>query len=80
MAKTAPSTRLRKLLRGRICERINDLGLARKDAGEQLGLNKAQMSRLFDDQDIFSLDRLVDAATSVGLEVRMSAVRPYGGA
>ena len=36
------------------------------------------MSRLFDDQDIFSLDRLVDVASGLGLEVRMSAVRPYG--
>lgn len=79
MATRAPSTRLRKLLRQRIRERIESRNLSRKDAGERIGLNKAQMSRLFDDQDIFSLDRLVDAAASLGLDVRMTAVRPYTG-
>ena len=78
MATKPPSSKLRKLMRIRICERIEALKLTRKDAGETLGLNKAQMSRLFDDQDIFSLDRLVDASAAIGLEVRMSAVRPYG--
>ena len=78
MATTATSTRLRKLMRQRICERIEALDLTRQFAGEKLGMNKAQMSRLFDDQDIFSLDKLVDAAAAIGLEVRMTAVRPYG--
>ena len=79
MATKPPSSKLRKLMRTRICERIEARNMTRKDAGDRLGLNKAQMSRLFDDQDIFSLDRLVDAAAAIGLEVRMSAVRPYRG-
>jgi len=78
MATKAPSGKLRKLMRKRICDRIEAQEMTRNEAGEKLGLNKAQMSRLFDDQDIFSLDRLVDAAGSLGLEVRLSAVRPYG--
>ena len=78
MATKAPSSKLRKMLRKQICDRITARDMTRKDAGEKIGLNKAQMSRLFDDQDIFSLDRLVDAAASLGLDVRMSAVRPYG--
>lgn len=78
MATKPPSNKLRKLMRKKICERIEARDMTRKDAGDKLGLNKAQMSRLFDDQDIFSLDRLVDAAAAIGLEVRMSAVRPYG--
>ncbi len=78
MAARPPSNRLRKLMRSKICERIEVKEMTRKDAGDKLGLNKAQMSRLFDDQDIFSLDRLVDAAAALGLEVRLSVVRPYG--
>jgi predicted XRE-type DNA-binding protein len=77
MAARAPSTKLRKLMRQRICERIDALEMSRVEAGEKLGMNKAQMSRLIADQDIFSLDRLVDAAAAIGLEVRMTAVRPY---
>jgi predicted XRE-type DNA-binding protein len=77
MPTKVPSTKLRKLMRQRICERIVALEMTRAVAGEKLGLNKAQMSRLMDDQDIFSLDRLVDAAAAIGLEVRMTAVRPY---
>ncbi|MFM9971666.1 MAG: XRE family transcriptional regulator [Burkholderiales bacterium] len=77
MATKAPSTQLRKLMRQRICQRIEALEMTRGAAGEQLAMNKAQISRLFDDQDIFSLDRLVDAAAAIGLEVRISAVRPY---
>ena len=78
MATKSPSNKLRKMLRGKIRERIEARNLTRMEAGERVGLNKAQMSRLFDDQDIFSLDRLVDVASGLGLEVRMSAVRPYG--
>ena len=78
MAAKPPSSKLRKLLRKKICDRIEAQVMTRKEAGDKLGLNKAQMSRLFDDQDIFSLDRLVDAAEAIGLEVRMNAVRPYG--
>ena len=75
MAARHPSIRLRKLIREKIRARIEALDMTRAAAGKKLGMNKAQMSRLFDDQDIFSLDRLVDAASTVGLEVRLTAVR-----
>ncbi len=42
-----------------------------------LGTSRAQMSRLNGDEDIFTLDRLVDAAARVGFAVRMTATRPY---
>jgi predicted XRE-type DNA-binding protein len=73
MAKVALSTKLRKVLRAQIQERIDSQKLTRSAAGEKIGFNKSQMSRLMDDQDIFSLDRLVDAANALSLEVRMTA-------
>jgi len=42
-----------------------------------MGLSIAQTSRLCNDYDAFSLDRLVDAAEGIGLTVEMRAVRPY---
>jgi predicted XRE-type DNA-binding protein len=80
MAIPSPSAALRKLLRAKIRERIETLQLKHADAAEQLGFSVTQMSRLADDQDIFSLDRLIDAATRIGLSVRMTATRPYRGA
>jgi len=41
-------------------------------------MTAAQISRLEGNEDIFSLDRLVDAAMGIGLSVRRSATRPYG--
>jgi hypothetical protein len=35
------------------------------------------MSRLRQEEDIFTLDRLIDAAANIGITVRMSATRPY---
>ena len=46
-------------------------------AAEQLGLSRAQMSRLNGDEDIFTLDRLVEAVARVRLTARMTATRPY---
>ena len=78
MAAKPPSAELRTLLRKRINQRIDALNLNRADAAGELGLTPAQMTRLHANEDIFSLDRLVDAATAIGLSVRMTATRPYG--
>lgn len=72
-----PSTELRALLRKRINERVAELETSSAAAAQILGLSPSQMSRLASDQDIFSLDLLVDAAARIGLNVRMSATRPY---
>ena len=78
MAAKPPSSRLRALLRARITRRIDELHLNRADAAEELGFTASQLTRLRADEDIFSLDRLVEAASAIGLAVRMSATRPYG--
>ena len=77
MATKPPSTILRAQLRERIARHIDELHLKRPAAGQTLGLTPAQMSRLASDEDIFSLDRLVDAAAAIGLTVRLSATRHY---
>jgi len=79
MPTRSPSAALRRRLRERIVQRIDELRLSRADAAAELGLSAAQLSRLARGQDIFSLDRLVDAAESIGLSVRITATRPYGG-
>ena len=76
-AKAPPSSRLRAQLRSRIHARIEELNVSRAEAAESMGLSIAQTSRLCNDYDAFSLDRLVDAAEGVGLSVEMKAVRPY---
>ncbi|OGA16846.1 MAG: hypothetical protein A3G26_03230 [Betaproteobacteria bacterium RIFCSPLOWO2_12_FULL_65_110] len=78
MAAKPPSSRLRALLRARITRRIDELHLNRADAAEELGFTASQLTRLRADEDIFSLDRLVEAASAIGLAVRMTATRPYG--
>ncbi len=78
MPTKPPSTRLRALLRARIKQRIDELNFGRADAAEELGLTASQLTRLHAGEDIFSLDRLVDAAAAIGLTVRMTATRPYG--
>ena len=77
MATKPPSAGLRAQLRKRILDRIEDLQLNHADAAQRLRLSAAQMSRLASGKDIFSLDRLVDAAARTGLAVRVSATRPY---
>ncbi|MBE0614559.1 MAG: XRE family transcriptional regulator [Burkholderiales bacterium] len=78
MTAKSPSAPLRAQLRERILSRIVELKLKDVDAAEQLGLTAGQMSRLRQGEDIFTLDRLIDAAAHIGISVRMSATRPYG--
>ncbi len=78
MPAKPPSAKVRALLRKRITERIADLNLNKSDAAAALGFTRAQMSRFAAGEDIFSLDRLVDAASPIELSVRMTATRPYG--
>ena len=78
MAARPPSAQMRALLRKRINRRIGELNLERADAAAKLGFTNSQLSRLHADEDIFSLDRLVDAAAAIGLTVRLTATRPYG--
>ena len=72
-----PSERLRAQLRKRIRQRIDQLRCTRAAAAEATGLSVAQLSRLCNDHDALSLDRLADAAEGLGLFVQMRAVRPY---
>lgn len=78
MPATSPSAPLRAQLRARILARIAELKLRDVDAAAQLGLSAGQMSRLRQGEDIFTLDRLIDAAAHIGISVRISATRPYG--
>ena len=78
MAKPSTSAAMRKELRTKLSTRIEQLDLSRSAAGKTLGMTAAQISRLQGNEDIFSLDRLVDAAVRIGLAVRISATRPYG--
>ncbi len=78
MPKQPPSAPLRAQLRERIIKRIAELKLKDVEAAEQLGLSPGQMSRLRQGEDVFTLDRLIDAAANIGISVRMSATRPYG--
>ncbi|GEM_PF-1873854 len=78
MAKPASSAAIRNKLRAKIITRIAQLDLPRSAAQNAIGMTAAQFSRLEGNEDIFSLDRLVDAATRIGLTVRISATRPYG--
>lgn len=75
--RVPPSTRLRAQLRERIQHRIEELAITRASAADSMHLSIAQTSRLCNDHDAFSLDRLVDAAEGIGLSVEMRAVRPY---
>jgi predicted XRE-type DNA-binding protein len=77
MAKRPPSAVLRAQLRARMIDRIAELKLRDFEAAEELGLSPGQMSRLKAREDIFTLDRLIDAAANIGITVRMRATRPY---
>jgi predicted XRE-type DNA-binding protein len=77
MAGKSPSAALRAQLRARIIDRIAELNLKDFEAAEELGLSPGQMSRLRAQADVFTLDRLIDAAANIGITVRMSATRPY---
>jgi predicted XRE-type DNA-binding protein len=78
MATRPPSAVLRVQLRERIIDRIAELKLKDFEAAEKLGLSPGQMSRLRQGEDVFTLDRLIDAAANIGITVRMTATRPYG--
>ena len=78
MPTQAPSTALRAQLREKILKRIDELHLKDFEAADGLGLSRRQMVRLRAEEDVFSLDRLVDAAENFGIVVRMRATRPYG--
>ncbi|MBK8064880.1 MAG: XRE family transcriptional regulator [Betaproteobacteria bacterium] len=75
--KIATSIRLRAQLRERIRDRIADLELKQSDAADFMGMSVSQLSRLVNDHDVLSLDRLVEAAEGIGLKIEMKAVRPY---
>jgi len=79
MTRPAPSAPLRAQLRARILRRSAELKLKDFEAAARLGLSPGQMSRLRKGEDIFTLDRLIDAAAKIGISVRMRATRPYGG-
>ena len=64
-------------LRDRIINRIAEFKLKDFEAAEEPGLSPGQMSRLRTGDDIFTLDRLIDAAANIGIAVRMTATRPY---
>ena len=68
---------MRAQLRERIIDRVAELRLKGFEAAEQLSLSPGQMSRLRLGEDVFALDRLIDAAANIGIAVRMSATRPY---
>ena len=78
MPKQPPSAPLRAQLRERIISRIVELKLRDFEAAQELGLSPGQMSRLRQGEDVFTLDRLIDAAANSRIALRMSAARPYG--
>lgn len=77
MPAKPPSTSLRARLREKIRGRIRHLRITDAQAAGKLGFSPSQMSKLRADQDIFSLDRLIDAGAHIGIIVRLSATRPY---
>jgi len=77
MPATSPSKKLRSALRVRMLRRIDELGLSPKDAAESMGFDRQQMWRFMAGEDVYSFDRLVEAAVGLDLEVRVSAVRPW---
>ena len=78
MAAVPASKKLRTALRARMMKRIEELGLDRKEAAETMGFDRQQMWRFAAGEDVYTFDRLVDAAVELGLEVRVKAVRPWG--
>ena len=76
-AKVPPNVALRAQLRDRIAKRLEETGMPRGQAARSMDLTLAQVSRLCNDTDAFSLDRLVNAAEGIGLKIELRAVRPY---
>lgn len=67
-----PSSKLRRKLRIRIRAQVGAMQINQTKAAKRMGLSVAQTSRLLNGQDAFSLDRLVNAAESIGLRVRLA--------
>lgn len=78
MAATPASKKLRNALRARMLNRIKELGIDQKLAAQAMGFDRQQMWRFMSGEDVYTFDRLVDAAVKLGLEVRVQAVRPWG--
>jgi predicted XRE-type DNA-binding protein len=78
MPAASPSKKLRDALRARILKRIDQLGLSPKEAAGTMRFDRQQMWRFMAGEDVYSFDRLVEAAAGLDLEVRVSAVRPWG--
>jgi predicted XRE-type DNA-binding protein len=75
--RNPPSGILRAQLRKTILKRIDELSLMDGEAADDLGFTPAQMSRLKYNQDVFSLNWLVDVAENIGITVRMRTRRSY---
>lgn len=78
MPALSGSAKLRSALRDRMLKRIVELRLANSAAAEAMGFDRQQMWRFASGEDVYSFDRLVEAAAGLGLEVRVTAVRPWG--
>lgn len=78
MALSSASEHLRSALRARILKRIDELRLGPKEAAMVMGFDRQQMWRFAAGEDVYSFDRLAEAAVRLGLEVRVKAVRPWG--
>jgi hypothetical protein len=78
MAKPSSSAALRKELRAKTIARIEKLDLLHSAAEKALRMTAAQISRLEGNEDIFSLDRLVDAAVRTGAPCACSAACSLG--
>ena len=76
-AKVPPNVALRAQLRDRIAKRLEQTGMPRAQAAKAMNLTLAQVSRLCNDTDAFSLDRLINAADGIGLKIELRAARPY---
>jgi len=77
MPSRPPSTALRARLREKVRNRIAHLQITDAKAAGKLGFSPSQMSKLRADLDIFSLDRLIDAAARLGISVRLNEARPH---
>ena len=71
MPAASPSKNLRDALRARMLKRIDELGLSPKDAAESMGFDRQQMWRFMAGEDLYSFDRLVEAAgPQLGIALR----------
>ena len=70
--------RLRKELLKAIVAHVEHPDLSSAELGEQLGISRARAANLREGRtELFSLDALVELAGRAGLNVRISATRPY---